>query len=205
MRKRLANIFATVVLLGVLGLAHEAYGSSLVRVQVTAINCSQNGDLVPDLFIARGLNEFGPTTKVAERQLVAAGVNRLVVMLPPGRYYLEVVGKKCEDFDAVTVLRGIDRHIVFHLSPTKVISEESCSVAGTLPVSGLRMDLVRSNGKVQPVTIDGNAYYVEHVSSAKHHLRVYLAKLERLEVDADTSKNCHLIRNITIDDLRGAQ
>jgi hypothetical protein len=164
----------------------------------------------------------------------------LTLSVVPGHYQLlldaEIPGKDdptshsylCETQQWFTAIPDHDRHLALILGSTFTPHSE-CSIAGSLPVEGLSIDLVLPKGHLitgttvggqlgsaandiyYSPTIDGSAYYFEHVAVEAYVLRfggfggidipMDLTKLRDINMPYCTGEFVH---NITQDELRRA-
>jgi hypothetical protein len=184
-------------------------GSQTPNVFITTINCPTDENAVPALRI--GDSRYGEyRDQQSSHSLLESGKYSFSLELAPGHYFLEYQTPNCNSVFPVAVLSGVDRHAVARLSHSINHVDAACSIAGTLPISGLFVTIVYPKGIARPATIDGRAYYLEYLAPLKYHLQVEGASGPPLTITIDLSSapkedaaSCtlHMIRDVTLDEL----
>lgn len=166
-----------------------------------------------------------------------AGEYLLTLSVKPGHYQLlldsEIPDKDnpayhsalCETQQWFTVLPNHERHLALVLGNI-FIPHSECSIAGTLPVAGLAIELVLPKGHISAETvvggqlgpaplevdygaeIDGSAYYIEHVP-----VENFVLRFGGIEIPMDLTKLTNVnnpycqgefVHNITRQELQRA-
>jgi hypothetical protein len=201
-----------------------------VVVSVFTSNCGQLSTTVRYEITSDDLRTIITRTVVPTR--VFAGVYQFATAAAPGHYELDVNadGKEllCQTTQMFTVIPGHDRHLVAVLGINQQL-HLNCSLAGTLPVKGLSVDLIIPKGAPMPIPtvggccmpapevqdfraeVDGDAYYVEHIWAWKYQLVVGGGSTQG-EIPIDLSRawdpkspfcSGSFIHNVTPQELKG--
>jgi hypothetical protein len=97
--------------------------------------------------------------------------------LPAGSYKIAMAWPFGGGSIAATVLDGHPRNLSVSLCNSSTLNDSDRNIAGTLPASGLALDLVAEKA-VLPVTIDNGAYYATHLPLGSLRLRVYFSSAQ---------------------------
>jgi len=131
----------------------------------------------------------------------------LEARLPAGNYAITLGS----DFGIATIatalLPGHPRHAVVSICNIAGFYDSDRTLDGTLPALGLSGLLYSSTG-VEPISVDGTAYYVSHVSGGPLEIRIYFSQGHLRHCDFKIPivppGTTHIKFDISADMLRGA-
>jgi hypothetical protein len=179
------------------------------NVTLVTINCVADSAAIPTIGVAD--TRYGETRdQQSTHTMLTNGMYAFRIALSPGHYFFIVQTSHCNAVLAVTVLAGVERHLVGRLSHSITHVDTACSVAGTLPFAGLHVEVVYPNGVVRSTTLDGNAYYAEYLGPQRYTLQIDGATGPPAAIAVDLSGSSkadaaicpqHLIRDVHLNDL----
>lgn len=173
--------------------------SSDITTVITVVNCAGD-EQAPTVLVSKiGLEPIPLHTDV---QPLKRGVYRLIASVAPGDYFVHLVGhvKYCRADRQLVLLPGHTRHVLLIMDKSIVVTENSTSIAGSLPTEGLTVRVVSENGKEYPAEVDGDAYYLDALRRGKYCLRVGLGYGYLVDLPIDL-KVQFTLRNITLEDI----
>jgi len=164
------------------------------RVSIVAIGCVDHWDEVPTLYLSGG--PYSKPITEPEPQELSTGAHRFDFNLPPGSYGLRVSAPDhkssskslgCNGLATFEVLSGHERHLVVPMEKGITIDDADCSIAGTLPIGGLAIGLVRAFGGEEPAVIDSGAYYFDNLMPRRYVIRVRFSSGSHADYSVDLS------------------
>jgi hypothetical protein len=181
-------------LVGLPGNSNAGSNAQSQRVSVVAIDCADHRDEIPTLSVSG--DSFLKAIPEPAPQELTTGVYRFDMTLPPGSYALRVSAPDhvasvksfgCNGLATFTVLAGHDRHLVVSMEKGITIDDADCSIAGTLPVDGLAIGLVRALGGEEPAVVDSGAYYFDSLTPRRYVIRVGFSNGRHADYAVDLS------------------
>lgn len=194
-------------------IAVDQASQTLSKVQINATVLSFNCPNYTGHILYTLRSDTSSTDRHAMTTRIGASTYLLTFSVPPGHYQLfldaEIPDKDdpsfhsalCETQQWFTALSDHDRHLVLVLGRV-TIPHSNCSIAGSLPVDGLAVDLVLPKGHIRAdstgggqlgptcedidygAVIDGLAYYIEHVP-----VDDFVLRFGNIEIPIDVTKS----------------